>query len=587
MSPRPLRPSPAVHWAILASLLLALALGAATFDARAWPALVGDEATYLMQAESLAWDLDLTYSRRDYDRFVEHWGRAPEGLILQKGSGSSELVYGKPLFYAAWAAPFVRLSPTRGPFVANALLLALAAVAAARALRRTVGAAAPTWVALFVFASVAFDYVFWAHLDLFLMCVAALGLALVFGRPSGADGEADEEPAGRLVLRWAGAGLLLAIVAFSRPLYLPLFLPAALAAPRGRRLRALAGLAAGALLLVLAAAGIHEKLAGTWTSYGAERRSFNSTVGFPEVDFPETDWQRMIEEWGNASWLKRRDVSAYFHGDARLWTWDTIYFLAGRSVGVLPYFLPFVLGLLGRPRGWARWSLLLAVGLTAAAFFVVRPFNFYGGGGTLANRYFLPVYPALWFLPTRPVRGLWLTLVAALAAPFLWPLWSSPRGYPLDARGVFRYVSPAARAVLPFETTQNHLKPAGPRADVSHDGLWVKFLDPAVRATPDGATLLLEGAGRGELLVGDGRPLAALDLVIEAPALPLRVTGGRVVARTPDRPGWERLRIELDGPRAVHPMWWTDDDFYLYRLTLDPQEDLDRTFAFRLRPAAG
>jgi hypothetical protein len=31
-------------------------------------------------------------------------------------------------------------------------------------------------------------------------------------------------------------------------------------------------------------------------------------------------------------------------------------------------------------------------------------------------------------------------------------------------------------------------------------------------------------------------------------------------------------------------MWWTDGDFYLYRLTLDPREDLDRTFAFTITP---
>ncbi len=583
MSLRPLRPSPAVHWAVLAFLLLALIVGAATFDRRTWPTLVGDEATYLMQAESLAWDFDLAYSRQDYDRFVRHWGQPPEGLILQKGRDRSTLVYGKPLFYAVWAAPFVRVSPTRGPFVANALLLALAALVAARALRPTVGPAAPTWVALFVFASVTFAYVFWAHIDLFLMCVTALGLALAF---SGRDEERAAPPVRRLVLRWLAVGLLLAIVAFSRPLYLPLFLPAALAVPRGRRLPALAGLAGGALVLVVLAVSVHESLVGTWTSYGAQRRSFNSTVGFPDVEFPEAGWDRMIAEWGNASWLKRRDLSAYFGGDAHLWTWDAIYFLAGRSVGVLPYFLPLLLGFLGRPRGWARWSLLLAVALTAAGFFIVRPFNFYGGGGALANRYFLPVYPALWFLPSRPVRGLWLALVGAAAAPFLWPLWQAPRGYPLNAQGVFRYVSPAARAVLPFETTQNHLKPAGPRADVSHGGLWVKFLDPAVRATPDGATLLLEGTERGELLVGDERPLGALDLVIDTAALPLEVGGGRVVAREPARPGWERLTVELDGPRAVHPMWWTAEDFYLYTLTLESKEHLDRTFEFRLSPAA-
>jgi hypothetical protein len=55
----------------------------------------------------------------------------------------------------------------RGAAIANALFLALAACVAARALRSTVEAAAPWLVACFVFASVVFGHVFWAHPDLF------------------------------------------------------------------------------------------------------------------------------------------------------------------------------------------------------------------------------------------------------------------------------------------------------------------------------------------------------------------------------------------------------------------------------------
>jgi hypothetical protein len=30
--------------------------------------------------------------------------------------------------------------------------------------------------------------------------------------------------------------------------------------------------------------------------------------------------------------------------------------------------------------------------------------------------------------------------------------------------------------------------------------------------------------------------------------------------------GWEVFEVALRRPRAVHPMWWTADDFYLYDL---------------------
>ena len=47
-----------------------------------------------MAAESLAWDFDLRYERQDYDRFLEHWQLAPEGLILQGGSDGDKVTFG-------------------------------------------------------------------------------------------------------------------------------------------------------------------------------------------------------------------------------------------------------------------------------------------------------------------------------------------------------------------------------------------------------------------------------------------------------------------------------------------------------------
>lgn len=602
MSARPASPTPpdgrgrlptsaALAWGALAALLAVLFAGAATFDRSGWPSVVGDEATYLMQAESLAWDLDLEYTRADFDRFAAHWGTTPEGLILQKGEGSDRLAYGKPFFYALWAAPFSRLSPTRGPFVANAFLLALAACVAARALRRSVGTTAPLWVALYVFASIAFAHTFWAHIDLFLMCVAALGLALAFG----AEARGAEAPARpRDSLRWLAAGLCLAIVAYSRPLYLPLFLPALLAARRRGRWRAVWALAGGAILLCLATLAIQQGLAGSWTSYGAERRSFYTGTGFPLVDFSTAEWASLIDRFGNAAWLKEHDLAGIAVGAPRLWSWNLLYLFAGQSVGLVPYLLPGFLGLLTwrrHPPGAERWTLLVAVALTALGFFLLRPHNFYGGGAALANRYVLPVYPALWFLATGPLRGAWLALTAALAAPFLWPAWSAARAYPLDDNGVARYVSPAAWALLPYETTQNHLKPGGAQPDVNHNGLWVKPLSPGLRVAAEGGELLLaRDLGPGELLLGAPHPLDALHLETGPGAPPLAVRGAEASAEVDAGGGRHRYWLELSRPRARHPMWWTRDDFYLYWLRIEPVErpaGASEPIPFTLQPATG
>lgn len=590
-------PASALAWGVLALLLGAALLAAATLDRRDWGGLIGDEAAYLMQAESLAFDGDLVYERGDYDRFVDHWGRRPEGLILQSGDRGETVTYGKPALYSAWLAPFVRLSPTRGAATANALLLALAAVAAARALRPAVGAAAPLWVAAFVFASVAFANVFWAHGDLFLMCLTALGLALVYrgGRrppaespaPHAAAAEGGTAPVlahGRTDFaagwRWALAGALLAAVALARPPYAPLLLAAAWAAwgrPAGPlRRRALAALAGGALACAALAVGASAVQRGSWTPYGGERMGFYSHTGFPEVDLPPGGWSgELARRPGSGSWVAREKL--VFTARPKLLAYDALYFAAGGHVGVLPYYLPGLLGLLAWRPGSRRWPLAAAVAATVLVFFVLRPFNFYGGGEALANRYFLPVYPALWFLAapglaSRWRRWTWLApLAAALAAaPFLLPLWTAPRAHPRTAEGAWRYVSPAARRLLPYETTLDHLKPAG-RDDFAVEGLWVKPLTPGAGGPDARGRLVVEPAPDGgppaaELLLGSPHALAAL-VVEPAPGAPPLSFGG---AELLERPAGGGRSYRL-APRRVarHPMWWTADDYHLYRLRIE------------------
>src|SRR5260370_8101673 len=100
-------------------------------------------------------------------------------------------------------------------------MLAGGALLAVRTLRRRIGPAAPLWVAVFVFGSVAFAYVFWVHADLFLAAATAAGFAVVYG------GGGTRHP----FPRWALAGLLLAIPGAYPPFYPPLLAPPPLAGP--------------------------------------------------------------------------------------------------------------------------------------------------------------------------------------------------------------------------------------------------------------------------------------------------------------------------------------------------------------------
>ena len=71
-----------------------------------------------------------------------------------------------------------------GPFLLNALAFVLAAAAASWALRVALGAAAPVWIALFLFGSVAFTSVFRWQSEILVFAAVVLAGALVWGRES-------------------------------------------------------------------------------------------------------------------------------------------------------------------------------------------------------------------------------------------------------------------------------------------------------------------------------------------------------------------------------------------------------------------
>ncbi|HEX9940811.1 MAG TPA: hypothetical protein VGG03_02245 [Thermoanaerobaculia bacterium] len=558
-------------WTVLVLLLLATLIGAVRLDRARLP-LLGDEATYAMQAASLAWDFDLAYSRKDYDRFVAHWGQPPEGLILQSRPGSGRLVYGKPPLYALVIAPFVRAAPVRGPVVANALMLAAAALLAARSLRNRTGEAAPLWVAAFVFASVAFAYVFWGESDLFLMAAVAAGYALVYRgdrrwtrgeTPQIYEGE-DTESAREFFARWLAAGVLLGVAVAYRPLYLVLLLPAFLSAresPAGRRGPAVAGLALGALGLLLVSMGIQWLAGGDATGYGGQRQGIYAREAYPEVDFPAAGWSERVAREGNASWLQREAVRPELN--PRLAGWNLLYFLVGRNVGVLPYFLPLLLGFLAFQADRGRWAIPLAVAAAALAFLLLRPFNFYGGGA-LGNRYFLPLYPALWFMAARPARPVWAVVIALLASPFLGPLWKDPTVYPVGQYGEYRHVSAIAQRWLPYETTQSSAP--GQQLSVG-GGLWVKLLSHNLWPAGQGGRLRIAGGSRGELLVGSPQLLDAIHMEFDERApTRLRIGGGELRPLLLKPNGYVLFEVPLGKPRAVHPLWWGPYDYHLYAL---------------------
>ncbi len=89
--------------------------------------LAADQATYFSIAQSLAYDHDLEYTKKDLIRYKERFWAGPQGLFLKRvmTPAGEKLYFAKSMAYALFAAPFVRIFGANGPIVFHALLVAL------------------------------------------------------------------------------------------------------------------------------------------------------------------------------------------------------------------------------------------------------------------------------------------------------------------------------------------------------------------------------------------------------------------------------------------------------------------------------
>ena len=513
--------------AVLWALVLTLTVAVVAFDPADWPYTVGDEGVYAMQAQSLAFDFDRRYEASDYRRYLETTGKVPDPLILQSRDGGDTLVYAKPVFYSLFLSPFVRLAPERGPALANLLLLVFAALLLECLLLRRVGADGPLMAAFLLFFSVTFGHVFWVHADLFYLGATAFGLCCLDPWFEG-----ERLPPARLL----GGGVLLAIAGSGRPFYLAVLVGVLLAAApslrQGWGRRASAIVLGGAAVLLAGSAWFHAGSGGAWSPYVGERQGFSSATGYPDIDFDRQDWPELLAARGDASWLREGFLLPAF--DVGLLGHNLVYAALGRSIGIVPYFLPLVVACACLRRGSRRRWLLVAVALGLLAFLIKSPHNFYGGAGAIANRWFLPLYPVCWFLIERPPARRWLAASAVVAALFVGPLWHSAAAFPVEidaesgARRL-RYVSPAAKRLLPLETSQIHLSSAP--GDVQHGDLRVRLVGNGVWPHGDGGIRCRPGAD-GELLIGSPVPLAGLTVEL----VPVEAGVGEPVSVVVERP---------------------------------------------------
>lgn len=538
--------------AVLAALfLLTTSAVVVPFDVGRTFGIKGDEATYVSMALSLAYDGDLKFRPEDLHRFQRLYGSGPEGIFLKQGyhlgvdvaakwppvslvktpnPPRAGLEFGKPFAYAVAAAPFVRIAGLRGLLLFNVLLLASVMWMAWRFASARIGPAAGVLLAVaFVGASVIGVYAVWLTSEVFNFAVVFAAYFLWLYK----------EVAPPAVLErhgWLGrpstdvaAAALLGFATFSKPPNVLLVLPLMATLCGRRRWRRCAGVCAIFLLTSAGAFALNGVVSGELNYQGGDRRTFYGR--YPYSD-PDATFDRMGHEMVTA----RPDSESLFAPQV-LWPLlehNAVYFFVGRHAGLIPYFFPGVLILalwLVRPRSWALWQILSALTLAASVLLllVFAPYSWSGGGGPIGNRYFLSLYPVLFFLlPLRAPRwpAIFSFLGLVVVGPLLLhPLSASKQPWHNAEHGIVR--------ALPVELTMVDDLPVrlGPRGRIPfgpEPAALLYFLDEAT-FSPEGRGFWVAGDAATDIIVRTERPIARVKFLVRS-GVPNRVSlamGGR------------------------------------------------------------
>jgi hypothetical protein len=239
------------------------------------------------------------------------------------------------------------------------------------------------------------------------------------------------------------------------------------------------------------------------------------------------------------------------------------YFLFGRHFGFVPYFFPGAVALIAwlfSKHRMDRWRLAAFAGVLLATLvlLVITPYTWNGGGGPPGNRYFIGIYPALFFL--APPLSSWLPALIAWIGGALFtakmlvnPFVSAKYTWETTERGFARR--------LPVELTMANdlpvmlLQPERGNITCSERNPAVKLYlldrhawapEPDDQPGPDG--LWIGGGGRADIIVRTDHPIDHLNVTAVSPIRTVfHVSAGADTVVIPLSPGTPRT---FDVPAA-------------------------------------
>jgi len=387
-------------------LVVALAAALSVDVVKTGFGLKGDEATYVSMTLSLAYDHDLTYERRDLDRFYGLYRSGPDGIFLKKGkqvrikvngtppfvhtiktpdARNDRLFFAKALLYPIVAAPFVRLLGLNGFFVLHVLLLFGVCVCGYTFLAAQsppapsmlftlafVGATCvPVYLVILAPEILHFSLIFYAYFLWLYKEVNPKAPAWLRGR--GSD---------------IAAAVLLGAATYSKPNYALLVGPVVLWFWWRKRWIDGFVVGAGSVLVAGAFFGLTAMSSVEFNYQGGDRKTFYTA--FPFDASKDSVWDRKGQEMSTND----SDSESVLQDFANRFEHNVEYFLVGRHFGFVPYFFPgavaFALWLFSKQSS-QPWRVLIALTVVGSAIglLILMPYSWSGGGGPTGNRYII------------------------------------------------------------------------------------------------------------------------------------------------------------------------------------------------------
>jgi hypothetical protein len=287
--------------------------------------------------------------------------------------------------------------------------------------------------------------------------------------------------------------------------------------------------------------GVNALVTGEFNYQGGDRKTFYGSFPF---DSPRDVWN----ENQNLATTNDSDAASVLAPSEFVgrFAHNVEYFLIGRHFGFVPYFFPGVVALLGWVSSHDRfqaWRVLTVSCLCVATLLLLifAPYSWSGGGGPPGNRYFLSLYPVLFFL-MPPVSAIWPALLAWIGgALFTAKILVNPF---VSAKNTWEIAEHGAARRLPVELTMaNDLplrlaQPLRGHIPYGHDPTVLLYFLDRHAFPPEPPGMWIAGDGRADVIVRSDYPIHHLAITAESPIETiLTISAGAGASKVPIVPG--------------------------------------------------